>query len=80
MLPEVVSKITTLFKGTLAAWIAALEQKLGSLGNWVPNLPSLVPLLRDSLKSLGLNLLFNTAGRVHFAVFEVRVLKDVVWD
>ena len=52
MLPEVVSKITTLFKGALAAWIAALEQKLGSLGNWIPNLPSLVPLLRDSLKRL----------------------------
>ena len=30
MLSEVVSKITTLFKGALAAWIAALEQKLGS--------------------------------------------------
>ena len=64
VLPEVISKITTLLEGAIAAWVSASEVELDPLRHWVPNSHGLVPLLRDALESLRLYLLLDTAREV----------------
>lgn len=57
VLSEVIPQVATLLENTVAPWILALKEKLHSLSVRVLHLDRLVPLLRDSRKGVGLEVL-----------------------
>ena len=52
MLSEVVPQIAAFFEDASAVWVATLEVEFDSLGFWVLDSDSLVPLLRNALEGL----------------------------